>query len=196
MGRGSDRHLAAYLAVPLTSLILYHNRQRKGNIVDEKFAAALEQITDPEKRIQAIINYRQATSPVSVPPSRHPTHHPAGYRPGPHSLAQTVPASHLGVLNIDGHQSQRPRPSRLRLGRGLNPSTGLARCRFSQAAPARFGRHGRGVRRGGSSLHAISSASHLVKQRTAHLLWRAVPSQALNDFLESRGSGPVGTLAA
>lgn len=59
--------IAAYLAVPLTSLILEHSRQRKGTIVEEKFAAALDQITDPEKRIQAIITYRQATAPAAAP---------------------------------------------------------------------------------------------------------------------------------
>lgn len=59
--------IAAYLAVPLTSLILEHSRQRKGTLVDEKFAATLDQITDPEKRIQAIISYRQATALAATP---------------------------------------------------------------------------------------------------------------------------------
>ncbi|MFF7434819.1 hypothetical protein ACWDCX_03770 [Streptomyces fungicidicus] len=77
--------IAASLAVPLTSLILEHVRQRKGTLVDEKFAATLDQITDPEKRIQAIISYRQATAlattpqpppdppPGALPPSSPPT---------------------------------------------------------------------------------------------------------------------------
>lgn len=59
--------IAAYLAVPLTSLILEHSRQRKGTLVDEKFAATLDQITDPEKGIQAIISYRQATALAATP---------------------------------------------------------------------------------------------------------------------------------
>lgn len=53
---------ATYLAVPLTGMILDHIRQRKGDLVDEKFAATLEEIPDPEKRIQAIILYRQAAA--------------------------------------------------------------------------------------------------------------------------------------
>ncbi|GAA1144970.1 hypothetical protein GCM10009579_59250 [Streptomyces javensis] len=59
--------ITAYLTVPLTSLILEHARQRKGTHLDEKFAATLDQITDPEKRIQAIISYRQATAPTTTP---------------------------------------------------------------------------------------------------------------------------------
>ncbi|GAA0700325.1 hypothetical protein GCM10009548_86560 [Streptomyces malaysiensis subsp. malaysiensis] len=64
--------ITAYLAVPLTSLILEHARQRKGTHLDEKFAATLDQITDPEKRIQAIISYRQATTPAPQPPPDPP----------------------------------------------------------------------------------------------------------------------------
>ncbi|MEU7552968.1 hypothetical protein AB0B01_11545 [Streptomyces sp. NPDC044571] len=61
--------VVAYLAVPITGMTLDHIRQRKGNALDEKFASALDQIADPEKRIQAIINYRQATtSPQPEPP--------------------------------------------------------------------------------------------------------------------------------
>ncbi|MFE6766653.1 hypothetical protein [Streptomyces sp. NPDC057689] len=84
--------IAAYLAVPLTSLILDHKRQRKGNIVDEKFAATLDQITDPEKRIQAIINYRQATAPATTP--QPPPEPPPGALPpaDPEGAIQT-PAS-------------------------------------------------------------------------------------------------------
>jgi hypothetical protein len=44
--------IAAYLGVPLTSLILDHSRQRKGTLVDEKFAATLDQIPDPEKEFK------------------------------------------------------------------------------------------------------------------------------------------------
>ncbi|MEU5646637.1 hypothetical protein [Streptomyces milbemycinicus] len=73
--------IAAYLAVPLTGLILDHNRQRKGDVVDEKFAAALDEIPDPEKRIQAIINYRQATAPATVP--QPPPDPPPGALPPP-----------------------------------------------------------------------------------------------------------------
>jgi hypothetical protein len=73
--------IAAYLAVPLTSLILDHSRQRKGNLVDEKFAATLEQITDPEKRIQAIINYRRAAASTAVP--QPPPEPPPGALPPP-----------------------------------------------------------------------------------------------------------------
>ncbi|TXS19988.1 hypothetical protein EAO68_00915 [Streptomyces sp. wa22] len=81
--------IAAYLAVPLTSLILDHKRQRKGNIVDEKFAATLDQITDPEKRIQAIISYRQATAPATTP--QPPPDPPPGALPpaGPDSGSQS-----------------------------------------------------------------------------------------------------------
>ncbi|MGW6202560.1 hypothetical protein ACWF9B_02730 [Streptomyces sp. NPDC055089] len=84
--------IAAYLAVPLTSLILEHSRQRKGTLVEEKFAATLDQITDPEKRIQAIINYRQATAPATVP--QPPPEPPPGALPpaGPEGAGQT-PAS-------------------------------------------------------------------------------------------------------
>lgn len=88
--------IAAYLAIPLTSLILDHNRQRKGNIVDEKFAAALDEITDPEKRIQAIINYRQATAPASVPqppPDPPPGGLPSGTPPAGSDSANQSPAS-------------------------------------------------------------------------------------------------------
>ncbi|MEU9255475.1 hypothetical protein AB0D66_26970 [Streptomyces sp. NPDC048270] len=61
--------VTAYLAVPLTGMILDHTRQRKGDLVDERFAATLDEISDPEKRIQAIINYRQATAaPQPEPP--------------------------------------------------------------------------------------------------------------------------------
>ncbi|MGW8777356.1 hypothetical protein ACWGNM_04680 [Streptomyces sp. NPDC055796] len=61
--------VVAYLAVPITGMALDHIRQRKGNILDEKFTATLDEIADPEKRIQAIINYRQATtSPQPEPP--------------------------------------------------------------------------------------------------------------------------------
>jgi hypothetical protein len=60
--------LLAYLVVPMTAMVLDHVRQRKGDAVDEKFAATLEEIDDPEKRIQAIINYRQATGATSPPP--------------------------------------------------------------------------------------------------------------------------------
>lgn len=77
--------IAAYLAVPLTSLILEHSRQRKGTLVDEKFAATLDQITDPEKRIQAIIDYRQATA-VGTTPQPPPD-------PPPGALPPTDPGS-------------------------------------------------------------------------------------------------------
>ncbi|MEU7027950.1 hypothetical protein AB0A60_14815 [Streptomyces sp. NPDC046275] len=83
--------IAAYLAIPLTSLILDHNRQRKGNIVDEKFAAALDEITDPEKRIQAIINYRQVTAPASTP--QPPPDPPPGGLPSGTDGANQSPAS-------------------------------------------------------------------------------------------------------
>ncbi|MER6474482.1 hypothetical protein [Streptomyces collinus] len=84
--------IAASLAVPLTNLILDHKRQRKGNIVDEKFATTLDQITDPEKRIQAIISYRQATAPATVP--QPPPEPPPGALPpaNPDSGSQS-PAS-------------------------------------------------------------------------------------------------------
>lgn len=88
--------IAASLAVPLTSLILDHNRQRKGNIVDEKFAAALDEIPDPEKRIQAIINYRQATAPATVPqppPEPPPGGLPTGSQPAGSDSAGQSPAS-------------------------------------------------------------------------------------------------------
>lgn len=83
--------IAASLAVPLTSLILEHSRQRKGTLVDEKFAATLDQITDPEKRIQAIISYRQATAPAAAQPPPDP---PPGALPpaNPDSTSQS-PAS-------------------------------------------------------------------------------------------------------
>ncbi|MFF9135510.1 hypothetical protein [Streptomyces sp. NPDC014806] len=81
--------IAAYLAVPLTSLILDHQRQRKGNIVDEKFAAALDEIPDPEKRIQAIITYRQTTAPATVP--QPPPEPPPGALPA--AGADQSPAS-------------------------------------------------------------------------------------------------------
>ncbi|MFG3490007.1 hypothetical protein [Streptomyces sp. NPDC047972] len=73
--------IAAYLAVPLTGLILEHSRQRKGTLVDEKFAATLDEIADPEKRIQAIINYRQATAPTTTP--QPPPEPPPGALPPP-----------------------------------------------------------------------------------------------------------------
>ncbi|MER7782317.1 hypothetical protein ACH4MU_31125 [Streptomyces albidoflavus] len=59
--------IVAYLAVPLTSLILEHSRQRKGTLVDQKFAATLDQIDDPEKRIQAINNYLHAKALANTP---------------------------------------------------------------------------------------------------------------------------------
>ncbi|UQA90527.1 hypothetical protein [Streptomyces halobius] len=82
--------IAAYLAVPLTSLILEHARQRKGTLVDEKFAATLDQITDPEKRIQAIISYRQATAPTPQPPPDPP---PGELPPADPDSANQSPAS-------------------------------------------------------------------------------------------------------
>ncbi|MEW2490884.1 hypothetical protein [Streptomyces sp. NPDC048411] len=84
--------IAAYLAIPLTSLILDHNRQRKGNIVDEKFAATLDQITDPEKRIQAIINYRQATA-LAATPQPPPDPPPGALPPADPADAGQTPAS-------------------------------------------------------------------------------------------------------
>jgi hypothetical protein len=85
--------IAAYLAIPLTSLILEHARQRKGTLVDEKFAATLDQITDPEKRIQAIISYRQATASGTTPqppPEPPPGGLPSGSQPvGPDSANQS-----------------------------------------------------------------------------------------------------------
>ncbi|MFJ3498830.1 hypothetical protein ACIPPJ_35395 [Streptomyces sp. NPDC086091] len=84
--------IAASLAVPLTSLILDHKRQRKGDIVDEKFAAALDEIPDPEKRIQAIITYRQTTSPATVPqPPPEPP--PGAIPPADPTGAGQIPAS-------------------------------------------------------------------------------------------------------
>lgn len=59
--------MAAYLAVPLTSLILEHSRQRKGTLVDEKFAATLDQINDPEIKIQAINNCLHAKALATTP---------------------------------------------------------------------------------------------------------------------------------
>ncbi|THA65756.1 hypothetical protein E6R60_32995 [Streptomyces sp. A0642] len=88
--------IAAYLAVPLTSLILEHSRQRKGTLVDEKFAATLDQITDPEKRIQAIINYRQATAPATTPqppPEPPPEPPPGALPPANPDTASQSPAS-------------------------------------------------------------------------------------------------------
>jgi hypothetical protein len=84
--------IAASLTVPLTSLILEHTRQRKGTLVDEKFAATLDQITDPEKRIQAIISYRQATALATTP--QPPPEPPPGALPpaNPDSASQS-PAS-------------------------------------------------------------------------------------------------------
>lgn len=82
--------IAAYLAVPLTSLILEHARQRKGTLVDEKFAATLDQITDPEKRIQATISYRQATAPTPQPPPDPP---PGELPPADPDSANQSPAS-------------------------------------------------------------------------------------------------------
>lgn len=73
----------ASLAVPLISLILEHSRHRKGTLLDEKFAATLDQITDPEKRIQAIISYRQATA-LTATPQPPP-------EPPPGALPPTVP---------------------------------------------------------------------------------------------------------
>ncbi len=82
--------ITAYLAVPLTSLILEHARQRKGTHLDEKFAATLDQITDPEKRIQAIISYRQATAPRHYPPA---TARPTTRSTTTHSTRQQQPAT-------------------------------------------------------------------------------------------------------
>ncbi|MFD8079333.1 hypothetical protein ACFV3E_42695 [Streptomyces sp. NPDC059718] len=59
--------IASCLAVPVTAMVLDHIRQRKGNLVDEKFAAALDEIHDPEKKIQAIISYRLATASTTAP---------------------------------------------------------------------------------------------------------------------------------
>lgn len=73
--------IAASLTVPLTSLILEHARQRKGTLVDEKFAATLDQIADPEKRLQAIIRYRQATALAATP--QPPPDPPPGAQPPP-----------------------------------------------------------------------------------------------------------------
>lgn len=82
--------VVAYLAVPITGMTLDHIRQRKGNALDERFASALDEIADPEKRIQAIINYRQATtSPQPEPP-------PGALPPGPttdtQDTSQAAPA--------------------------------------------------------------------------------------------------------
>ncbi|GAA3747631.1 hypothetical protein GCM10023082_49970 [Streptomyces tremellae] len=72
--------MAAYLAVPLTSLILEHSRQRKGTLVDEKFAATLDQINDPE------IKSKPSTTtctpkPSPLPPNHHPPRHQEHYHP-------------------------------------------------------------------------------------------------------------------
>ncbi|MBV7252664.1 hypothetical protein [Streptomyces sp. S-2] len=72
--------MAAYLAVPLTSLILEHSRQRKGTLVDEKFAATLDQINDPEIKIQAINNYLHAKA-LATTPNHHPPRHQEHYHP-------------------------------------------------------------------------------------------------------------------
>lgn len=52
---------ASFLAVPLVELILDHIRQRKGDLVDQKFAEALDEIPDPLKRVNAILLYRGVT---------------------------------------------------------------------------------------------------------------------------------------
>ncbi|MET8724055.1 hypothetical protein [Streptomyces misionensis] len=83
--------IAASLTVPLTSLILEHSRQRKGTLVDEKFAATLDQITDPEKRIQAIISYRQATAAATPQPPPDPP--PGALLPANPDSASQSPAS-------------------------------------------------------------------------------------------------------
>ncbi|KPH99496.1 hypothetical protein OK006_8443 [Actinobacteria bacterium OK006] len=84
--------VAAYLAVPLTDLLLEHARQRKGTLVDEKFAAALDQIPDPEKKIQAIMLYRQTTAPVSVP-QQPPDPPPGALPPAEPDAANQSPTS-------------------------------------------------------------------------------------------------------
>jgi hypothetical protein len=74
---------AAYLAIPLTGLVLDHIRQRKGDLVDEEFAATLKEISDPEKKIQAIIRYREAVAlqapqpPPEPPPGSQPSEPPS-----------------------------------------------------------------------------------------------------------------------
>lgn len=82
--------LVGNLAVPMTGLVLEHVRQRKGDAVEEKFAATLDEINDPEKRIQAIINYRQSTGAASPP--QPPPDPPPGSLP-PESSDSTGSAS-------------------------------------------------------------------------------------------------------
>ncbi|MEU9779645.1 hypothetical protein AB0H92_01415 [Streptomyces phaeochromogenes] len=71
--------LGAYLVLLLTGMFLEHLRQRKGNYVDEKFVASLDLIADPEKRIRAIIDYRQAVG--GMPPQPPPDPPPPGPLP-------------------------------------------------------------------------------------------------------------------
>jgi len=73
--------LAGSLAVPLTGLALDHIRRRRGDVLEETLTTALREISDPEKRIQAIIAYRQVVRPPSAaaddPPGPMETGDPA-----------------------------------------------------------------------------------------------------------------------
>jgi hypothetical protein len=73
--------LVGNLAVPMTGLVLEHVRRRKGDAIDEEFTLTLGEIVDPERRIQAIINYRQATGAASAP--QPPPEPPPGSLPPP-----------------------------------------------------------------------------------------------------------------
>ncbi len=151
--------IAAYLAVPLTSLILEHSRQRKGTLVDEKFAATLDQITDPEK-ITAIISYRQATAPPATP---------ATTRPATRALPPRIPtaaAGHRRPHRRGCGQTTFPRccgsdrvPAPAELGEGNAASRGRAQADLLRALPRGVGpqRQAGGSPRSTSPVYAPST---------------------------------------
>ncbi|MFC9995909.1 hypothetical protein [Nocardia sp. NPDC127526] len=64
--------MAFSIAVPLSGLVLEHLRQRKGDMLDTQFESAVADISDPEKRIEAILKYRRLTGQLGSEQWRDP----------------------------------------------------------------------------------------------------------------------------
>lgn len=130
--------IAAYLAIPLTSLTLEHSRQRKGTLVDEKFAATLDQITDPEKR---------NPSHHQLPPSHSPRHHsPTTTRTTTRSTTTREPRQRQPVtsIRIDEEARGLPPPRLCSTDMYRFRTSALDAQRVSSAGP--FGHSGSTVR--------------------------------------------------
>ncbi|SHN35616.1 hypothetical protein [Actinacidiphila paucisporea] len=69
--------LVSFIAVPIVNLALEHIRQRKGDPLEEKFIATLDQIAEPEVKLRLIITYQELKgrggpaepSPGPLPPA-------------------------------------------------------------------------------------------------------------------------------